>query len=114
MRHKGVGFIFPAQFFLADEYWMVPSRNAQRGVLDNHKPEEAIMKNIIHNTVAVEAGIRGSGEFCLYWQDEDGNNSEFICVVHGFDNAVRVANGIAHEQVEFVKHPCFDPDEVAA
>jgi hypothetical protein len=72
------------------------------------------MKDIIHNTIAVEAGIRGSGEFCLYWQDEDGNNSEFICVVHGFENAVRVANGIAHEQVEFVKHPCFDPDEVAA
>jgi hypothetical protein len=70
------------------------------------------MKDIIHNTVAVEAGIRGSGEFCLYWQDEDGNNSEFICVVHGFDNAVRVANGIAHEQVEYVKHPSFDPDEL--
>ena len=70
------------------------------------------MKDIIHNTVAVEAGIRGSGEFCLYWQDEDGNNSEFICVVHGFDNAVRVANGIAHEQVEYVKHACFDPDEL--
>jgi|TARA_R110000764_G_scaffold192426_1_gene277674 hypothetical protein len=91
---------------------MVTSRNAQRGVLDNYKPEEAhTMKDIIHNTISVERGIHE--EFCLYWQDGDGNHSEFICVVHGFENAIRVANGIAHEQVEFVKHPCFDPAEVA-
>ena len=67
------------------------------------------MKNIIHNTIAVELGInsRGSGNsYCLYFQDNDGNNSEFICAVNGFENAIRVANGIAHEQVEFVKHPC--------
>ena len=70
------------------------------------------MKEIFHNTISVEVGIRGSKEYCLYWQDEDGNNSEFICKVYGFENAVRVANGIAHEQVESVKRPCFDPDEV--
>jgi len=66
------------------------------------------MKNIIHNTIAVELDINRSSlgnSYCLYWQDKDGNNSEFICAVHGFENAIRVANGIAHEQVEFVKHP---------
>ena len=72
------------------------------------------MKNIIHNTISVEYGISRSNEHCLYWQDEDGNNSEFICVVYGFDNAVRVANGIAHEQVEYVKHPLNNLDEVTA
>jgi len=59
----------------------------------------------MHNTIAVE--LKNSDQYCLYWQDKDGNNSEFICVVHGFENAIRVANGIAYEQVEFVKHPCF-------
>jgi len=63
------------------------------------------MKDIIHNTIAVELDIN-SYSYCLYWQDKDGNNSEYICVVHGFENAIRVANGIAHEQVEFVIHPC--------
>ena len=72
------------------------------------------MKSLIHNTIAVEYGISRSNEHCLYWQDEDGNNSEFICVVYGFDNAVRVANGIAHEQVEYVKHPLNNLDEVTA
>jgi len=72
------------------------------------------MKNIIHNTISVEYGISRSNEHCLYWQDDDGNNSEFICVVYGFDNAVRVANGIAHEQVEYVKHPLNNLDEVTA
>ena len=62
------------------------------------------MKDIIHNTIAVELDIN-SYSYCLYWQDKDGNNSEFICAVHGFENAIRVANGIAHEHVEFVKHP---------
>ena len=74
------------------------------------------MKNIIHNTISVEYGIR-SGEHCLFWQDDDGNNSQYICAVYGFENAIRVANGIAHEQVEFVKHPIHDLDaakEVAA
>ena len=81
---------------------------------DNHKPEEAnTMTNIIFNTISVECG-NSHQEFCLYWQDGDGNHSEFICAVYGFENAIRVANGIAHEQVEFVKHPCFDPNEVAA
>ena len=71
------------------------------------------MKNIIHNTISVEYGTR-SAQHCLYWQDEDGNNSEFICTVYGFDNALRVANGIAYEQVEYVKHPIHNLDEVAA
>ena len=69
-------------------------------------------KNVIYNTISVEAGDR-CAEFCLYWQDGDGNNSEYICKVYGFENAVRVANGIAHEQVEFVKHPAYIPEEVA-
>tara|TARA_R110002153_G_scaffold81789_1_gene206931 strand:- start:127 stop:405 length:279 start_codon:yes stop_codon:yes gene_type:complete len=67
------------------------------------------MTNIIFNTISVECG-NSHQEFCLYWQDGDGNHSEFICAVYGFENAIRVANGIAHEQVEFVKHACFDPN----
>jgi len=70
------------------------------------------MNNIIYNTISVEYGDKPS-EHCLYWQDEDGNNSEFICVVYGFENAVRVANGIAYEQVEYVKHPLNNLDDVA-
>jgi len=71
------------------------------------------MKNIIHNTLTVQTGVRiGSEEYCLYWQDEKGNNSKFICSVYGLDNAVRVARGIAHDQVEFVKLPVFDSKEV--
>ena len=62
------------------------------------------MKNVFHNTIAVQHGTR-SDQYCLYWQNEDGNDSEYICVVYGFDNAMRVANGIAHEQAEFVKAP---------
>ena len=70
------------------------------------------MKDIMHNTISVERGAE-SNEYRLYWQDEDGNNSVFICVVYGFDNAIRVADGIAHEQVQFVKHPSVNVDEVA-
>jgi len=70
------------------------------------------MKDIMHNTISVERGA-GSDEYRLCWQDEDGNNSVFICVVYGFDNAIRVADGIAHEQVQFVKHPSVNVDEVA-
>jgi len=60
------------------------------------------------NTITVEAGTR-ENQFCLYWQDEDGNGSEFICTVYGFNNACRVANGISVEQAEYVKTPAFDP-----
>ena len=62
------------------------------------------MKNVFHNTIAVQHGTR-SDQYCLYWQNEDGNDSEYICVVYGFDNAMRVANGIAYKQAEFVKAP---------
>jgi hypothetical protein len=103
------GLFSPPRKILADEHRTVTGRNAQRGVLDNHKPEEAnTMTNITFNTISVECG-NSNQEFCLYWQEEDGNHLEFICAVYGFENAIRVANGIAHEQVEFVKHPSFDP-----
>ena len=62
---------------------------------------------VMHNTIAVYHGTRDN-EMCIYWQDNDGNNSEFICHVYGFENAIRVANGIAHEQAEYVKHPGFN------
>ena len=67
----------------------------------------------IHNTVAVRI-TTSHNQYALDWADEDGNNKAHICYVFGFENAVRVANGIAHEQCEFVTHPCFDPNEVAA
>lgn len=66
----------------------------------------------IHNTVAVRI-TTSHNQYALDWADEDGNNKAHICYVFGFENAVRVANGIAHEQCEFVTHPCFDPAEVA-
>ena len=72
-----------------------------------HK-KEITLKNVIHNTLAVVESInkyRDSEEYYLCWQDAEGNNPEFICFVHGYDNAIRVAEGIAHEQVEFVKYP---------
>jgi hypothetical protein len=67
----------------------------------------------IHNTVAVRL-LTNNDQYGLFWQDDDGNNSDFICTAYGFENAIRVANGIAHRQYEFVKHPCFKSDEVAA
>jgi len=67
----------------------------------------------IHNTLAVRL-LTNNDQYGLYWQDDEGNNSDFICTVHGFENAIMVANGIAHRQCEFVKHPCFKSDEVAA
>jgi hypothetical protein len=41
-------------------------------------------------------------------------NQVFICTVHGFENAIRVAKGIAHEQAEYVKYPAFNPFEEVA
>ena len=66
----------------------------------------------IHNTVAVRI-VPNHDQLGLYWTDGDGNNGRLICYVFGYENAIRVANGIAHEQVEFVTRPCFNPDEVA-
>lgn len=66
----------------------------------------------IHNTVVVRE-TTNHDQYALDWADDDGNNTVHICYVFGFDNAVRVANGIAHEQVEFVKHPCCDCDDIA-
>ena len=62
----------------------------------------------IHNTVAVRV-VPNRDQLGLYWTDEDGNNSTHICYVFGYENAIRVANGIAHNQCEFVTHPCFNP-----
>ena len=67
----------------------------------------------IHNTLAVRL-LADNDQYGLYWQDDNGNSSEFIVLVHGFENAIRVANGIAHRQCEYVKHPGFKSDEVAA
>ena len=67
----------------------------------------------VHNTVAVRL-LTNNDQYGLYWQDDNGNNSDFIVAVHGFENAIRVANGIAHRQCEYVKHPGFKSDEVAA
>lgn len=68
----------------------------------------------IHNTVAVRLITSNDQYYGLYWQDDNGNNSDFIVAVHGLENAIRIADGIAHRQCEFVKHPCFKSDEVAA
>jgi len=65
------------------------------------------------NTIAVEAGALHN-QFGLYWQDEDGNGSKFICAVYGFENACRVANGISVDQAEYVKHPGSNPFQEVA
>jgi len=65
------------------------------------------------NTITVGAGT-SHNQFCLYWQDEDGNGSEFICTVYGFENACRVANGISVDQAEYVKTPCSNPFQEVA
>ena len=59
-------------------------------------------KDIFLNTISVENFQHD--EYVLYWQDNDGNNSEYICKVHGHENASRVAQGIGHEQAEYIKY----------
>ena len=66
----------------------------------------------IHNTIDIKE-TAFSDMFTLEWVDEYGGASEHICHVFGFENAVRVANGIAHDQCEYVTRPCFDSGEVA-
>ena len=66
----------------------------------------------IHNTIAVRT-TNHRDMYTLSWVDESGNSSDQICFVFGFENAIRVANGIAHDQCEYVTHPAFNPDEVA-
>jgi len=71
-------------------------------------------QNIIHNMVKVM--YNNYDHYSLYWASESGQDMQHICNVYGFENAVRVANGIAHEQVEFVQHPPFksEYEEAAA
>ena len=66
----------------------------------------------IHNTIAVRTTYHRD-QYTLSWVDDHGLSSAHICYVFGFENAVRVANGIAHDQCEYVTHPAFNPDEVA-
>jgi len=63
---------------------------------------------IYHNKIIVEYSVYD--KYALYWADDKGNSKEYICGVYGFENAIRVANGIAHEQVEFVQSPPFKSD----
>tara|TARA_B110000503_G_scaffold77270_1_gene119096 strand:- start:155 stop:340 length:186 start_codon:yes stop_codon:yes gene_type:complete len=55
------------------------------------------------NTISIE--LIKDDEYCLYWQDTDGNNSEYICKVYGCDRAHMVAQGIGHAQAEYIKRP---------
>tara|TARA_R110000823_G_scaffold233682_1_gene360039 strand:- start:732 stop:917 length:186 start_codon:yes stop_codon:yes gene_type:complete len=55
------------------------------------------------NTISIE--LFKDDEYCLYWQDTDGNNSEYICKVYGSDRAHMVAQGIGHDQAEYIKRP---------
>lgn len=59
--------------------------------------------NVIHNVISVE--LSGTDCYTLYFQDDDGNNSEHICHVYGRDNAIEVAKRISHQQVEYIKYP---------
>ena len=70
------------------------------------------------NTITIKAknikAKKSKNQFRLFWQNDDGSQSEFICTVHGFENAIRVAKGIAYEQAEYVKYPAFNPFEEVA
>ena len=64
------------------------------------------METKYFNTIRVMADLFTADKFGLYWTDEStADGGEFICSVYGFENAVRVANGIAHEQADYVIHP---------
>ena len=63
----------------------------------------------IHNTIEIK-GTAFNDMFTLDWVDEFGGSSEHICYVFNFENAVRVANGIAYDQCEYVTHPAFNTD----
>lgn len=47
-----------------------------------------------------------SGERCsiVLTMVNDRKDIHFVCYVHGFDNAVRVANSISHNQFEWVSY----------
>ena len=65
------------------------------------------------NTITIKAknikAKKSENQFCLFWQNDDLSETVFICTVHGFENDIRVAKGIAHEQAEYVKYPAFNP-----
>lgn len=61
-------------------------------------------QNIVHNMIVVDLLNKENEHYGLYWAGDDGNNQVYICSVYGTDNAIEVANRIAHEQVEFVRH----------
>ncbi len=70
---------------------------------------------MIFNTIRVMNPVgtdaRNEGRYGLYWTTENNEeggvfvSSKYICAVYGYANAIRVANGIAHEQAEYVIHP---------
>ena len=62
-------------------------------------------KDIYQNMLVVDH--MENDRYGLYWADESGNNQEYISTCYGFENAVRVANGLAHGQVEYVRSPPF-------
>lgn len=62
-------------------------------------------REVIHTTILV-LHIQ-EDQYGLYWSAEDGRDEVYICNAYGFENAIRVANGIAHNHVEFVTHPPF-------
>ena len=88
-----------------------------KNIVDRYKKSEGWEANktgrdyAIHNTVAVRVSS-SKDQYRLDWTDDDGNNSVIICYVFGFENAIRVARGIAHDQCESVKYPCFESHEV--
>jgi len=57
---------------------------------------------VVHNTISVE--FLRDDDYGLYFQDDDGNNNEYICMVTGRDSAVEVARRIAKGKVEYVKY----------
>ena len=63
------------------------------------------MKNFKPDTVRVVLLSHDTGLYGLYWYDSESNESQHITNCYGFENTIRVANGIAFEQVEFVQHP---------
>jgi hypothetical protein len=63
------------------------------------------VKGIYVDSVHVTLVNGDTGQYRISWRDCDNGRSRFIAHCYGFENSVRVANGLAENQVEYVQSP---------
>lgn len=71
------------------------------------------MKNIRSigvDTINVSLAKAESGQYRIEYKNSETQKTRFICHCFGFENSIRVANGIALDQCEYVMHPGFKPE----